>query len=88
MPSSNGVTDAQLVAAVASGELDESVLDTGANRVIDLIEKAVNGADASADYDRDVHHALAREVAGRSIVLLKNDGILPIDPTAGVRRWP
>ncbi len=85
MPSSNGVTDAQLVAAVASGELDESVLDTGANRVIDLIEKVVNGADASADYDRDAHHALAREVAGRSVVLLKNDGILPIDPTAGVK---
>ncbi|NEN05162.1 beta-glucosidase [Diaminobutyricibacter tongyongensis] len=85
MPSSNGVTDAQLVAAVASGELDESVLDTAANRVIDLIAKAVDGADASADYDRDAHHALAREVAGRSIVLLKNDGILPIDPTAGVK---
>ena len=85
MPSSNGVTDAQLVAAVASGELDESVLDTAANRVIDLVAKAVDGADASADYDRDAHHALAREVAGRSVVLLKNDGILPIDPTAGVK---
>ncbi len=85
MPSSSGVTDAQLVAAVASGELDEAVLDTGANRVIDLVEKVLDGADASADYDRDAHHALAREVAGRSLVLLTNDGILPIDPTAGAK---
>ena len=85
MPSSSGVTDAQLVAAVAAGELDETVLDTGANRVIALVEKVLDGADASADYDRDEHHALAREVAGRSVVLLKNDGILPIDTTAGLK---
>ena len=39
MPSSNGVTDAKLVAAVADGSLDESVLDTAADRMIDLVQK-------------------------------------------------
>lgn len=85
MPSSNGVTDAQLVAAVKDGSLDESVLDTAADRVIGLVQKALDGADASATYDRDAHHALAREVAGRSIVLLKNDGALPLSAAAGRR---
>jgi len=83
MPSSNGVTDAQLVEAVHGGSLDESVLDTAADRMIDLVQKATDGADSDADYDREAHHALAREVAGRSIVLLKNDGMLPLDPASG-----
>lgn len=85
MPSSGGVTDAQLVAAVRDGSLDESVLDTGAQRVIDLVQKAVDNADADASYDVEAHHALAREVAGRSIVLLKNDGVLPLAAEAGRR---
>jgi beta-glucosidase len=84
MPSSNGVTDAQLVAAVHDGSLDESVLDAAADRMIDLVQKAIDGADDDADYDRDAHHALAREAAGRSVVLLKNDGVLPL--TAGSDR--
>ena len=83
MPSSDGVTDAQLVAAVRDGSLEESVLDTAADRVIDLVQKAVDNADASATYDRDAHHALAREVAARSVVLLKNDGVLPLAAASG-----
>jgi beta-glucosidase len=83
MPSSNGATDAQLVAAVADGTLSESVLDTAADRMIDLVQKVVDHQDANATYDVDEHHALAREVAGRSVVLLKNDGVLPLRPAAG-----
>ncbi|MFF1572735.1 glycoside hydrolase family 3 C-terminal domain-containing protein [Leifsonia sp. NPDC058292] len=83
MPSSNGVTDAKLVAAVGDGSLDESVLDTAADRMIDLVQKAIGGADSNADYDREAHHALAREVAARSVVLLKNDGVLPLEADAG-----
>ncbi|MEY9952234.1 glycoside hydrolase family 3 C-terminal domain-containing protein [Leifsonia sp. EB34] len=78
MPSSGGVTDAQLVAAVRGGSLPESVLDTAADRVIDLVGKALAGADGDATYDAEAHHALAREVAGRSVVLLKNEGVLPL----------
>ncbi|MEY9852403.1 beta-glucosidase [Leifsonia sp. EB41] len=83
MPSTGGVTDAQLVAAVRDGSLAESVLDTAADRVIDLVGKALAGADAGATYDAEAHHALAREVAGRTIVLLKNEGVLPLATDAG-----
>ncbi|MFC0452819.1 glycoside hydrolase family 3 C-terminal domain-containing protein [Rhodococcus jostii] len=82
MPSTDGVTDARIVAAVESGKLEQSVLDTAADRVLALVEKVRSNLDPAAYYDRDAHHALARKVAGRSIVLLKNDGVLPLDPAA------
>ncbi len=80
MPSSNGVTDAQIVAAVQDGSLDESVVDVAAGRVIDLVRKSQAGAGSiEGPLDVDAHHALAREAAGRSIVLLKNEGdLLPL----------
>lgn len=76
MPASGGRTDAQLVAAVRAGTLPESVLDTAAARAIDLVRKAGERPAIAGPLDVDAHHALAREAAGRSIVLLKNDGAL------------
>jgi len=93
MPSSEGRTDAEIVAAVREGRLEESVLDVAATRVVDLVQKALRRhgstteaiSDAGArGADVDAHHALAREVAARSIVLLENDGILPLDPSTRV----
>lgn len=86
MPSSNGVTDAQIVAAVQDGSLDESVVDASAGRVLDLVRKARAGAGAAAGpLDVDAHHALAREAAGRSMVLLKNEGeLLPLKTQTSV----
>jgi beta-glucosidase len=85
MPSSDGRTDAELVAAVRAGELDEAVLDLAALRTVELALKAQAGADADASYDVDAHHALAREAAARSIVLLKNESeLLPLASAASV----
>ncbi|BDV32026.1 glycoside hydrolase family 3 C-terminal domain-containing protein [Microbacterium terricola] len=86
MPSSNGVTDAQIVAAVQDGSLDESVVDVAAGRVLDLVRKARTGAGAvEGPLDVDAHHALAREAAGRSIVLLQNRGaVLPLSPESSI----
>ncbi|WP_221583503.1 glycoside hydrolase family 3 C-terminal domain-containing protein [Microbacterium sp. G2-8] len=82
MPSSGGVTDRQLVDAVKSGTLDEADLDRVAQRVLDLIRKSGQRPAVEGGFDVDAHHALAREAAARSIVLLKNEGdILPLAPT-------
>ncbi|MFT4306222.1 MAG: glycoside hydrolase family 3 C-terminal domain-containing protein [Microbacterium sp.] len=84
MPSSGGRTDAQLVAAVRDGRLDEKELDVAAGRVLDLVRKAQARPRADGPLDIDAHHALAREAAGRSIVLLRNDGVLPLERSASV----
>ncbi|MGM1017815.1 MAG: glycoside hydrolase family 3 C-terminal domain-containing protein [Actinomycetota bacterium] len=85
MPYSGGETDAQIVAAVQNGTLDGAVLDTAAGRVLDLVAKAQARPAVEGPLDVDAHHALAREVAGRSIVLLKNeDAILPLDASASL----
>lgn len=85
MPSSGGVTDAQIVNAVTAGVLPESVLDTAAGRVIDLVRRVTDAAGAATGpLDVDAHHTLAREAASRSIVLLKNDDVdgAPVLPLA------
>ncbi|WP_409047538.1 glycoside hydrolase family 3 C-terminal domain-containing protein [Microbacterium sp. HA-8] len=85
MPSSGGISDARVVAAVREGSLDESALDLVAGRVLDLVGKAQRRPAQAGPLDVDAHHALAREVAGRALVLLKNEGgMLPLNPAQKV----
>ncbi|ANI92673.1 glycoside hydrolase family 3 C-terminal domain-containing protein [Dietzia timorensis] len=80
MPACGGRTDAQVVDAVRDGVLDEAALDAVAGRVLDLVKKASERPTRPEPVDADAHHALAREAAARSIVLLKNEGgLLPLD---------
>ena len=80
MPGPDPEGDRRLVEAVRAGTLDESTLDTAVSRVSSLVHAAL-AARTATTYDADAHHALAREVAGRGIVLLKNDGdVLPLRP--------
>lgn len=78
MPSSNGVNDKLIVGAVESGELSEEVLDTAVERILNIVFRYEENRDKSAVFDRDKDHELARKVAEETIVLLKNDGVLPL----------
>ena len=79
MPASGGYTDRQIVEAVTQGRLDGAVLDRAVSRILDLIDKAVSHKKAGARFDAAAHHALARQAAGQSAVLLKNEGnLLPL----------
>lgn len=83
MPSSSGRTDAELVRAVEAGTLSEDAVTLAATRVVELVGKAQRRPAVPGPLDVDAHHALARELAGRSLVLLKNDdGLLPLSPDA------
>lgn len=80
MPSSQGRTDAELVAAVRAGTLDVARLDEVVTDLLAVILRAYDGRQPGSTYDVAKHHALARRVDGESIVLLKNTGgILPLD---------
>jgi len=82
MPGSGGATDQQIVDAVRSGELAESVVDEAVRRVVALAELPHS---ASGEFDVDAHHALARVLAAESIVLLKNEGAaLPLSAPARI----
>ena len=76
MPGSGGDTDRQIVEAVRSGALSERLVDESVRRVLSLTTLP---HEATGELDVDGHHALAREVAADSVVLLKNDDeTLPI----------
>ena len=74
---------ASVIAAVRNGTLAESVLDDSVRRILRIVfmaadtPKGANGAKGSP-FNVDAHHALARQIASEGMVLLKNDGILPL----------
>ncbi len=74
----NGNTEL-VIAAVRSGELDESVLNKRVRQVLALVERSQKALEKDFRYDRDAHHALARRAAAEGAVLLKNqDNLLPL----------
>lgn len=77
MPAEN--TDGQIVKAVQEGTLDMADLDACCVRLLELAFKAAENHRDGVVFDYEGDHALAREIAGQSMVLLKNEGdILPI----------
>lgn len=85
MPSSNGVGDQQIVAAVQSGLVEESYLDELVDRLIDMALKGDAARKPGHTYDVKAHHQLAREIAGQCMVLMKNDGgLLPLKKDAKI----
>ncbi|TAH66218.1 MAG: glycosyl hydrolase, partial [Anaerolineaceae bacterium] len=79
MPSSHGINDKLIVEAVESGKLDEEVVNKACERILNIIYRFEENRDRTAVFDRDKDHEAARKVAEETIVLLKNDGILPLN---------
>ncbi len=78
MPGGGDAFDAELIAAVRRGELDEAAIDVVAARIVELIIRVRANARPDATADLDAHHDLARRAAADATVLLANDGILPL----------
>jgi beta-glucosidase len=81
MPSSNGINDKLIVEAVQAGTLKEEVVDLACERILNIVYRYEENRDKTAVFDRDKDHELARKVAEETIVLLKNDNILPLKET-------
>ena len=81
MPTTGGDSDLELVDAVRSGRLEESVLDRRVDELLDVIlstTKAVKPLEGKP-FDVEKHHAMAARASEQSIVLLKNESnILPL----------
>ena len=83
------VESEHIVGAVRAGALSEAVLDRSLVRLFTARMRLGQFDDparvfpkiTAADYDTEAGRALALETAEKAIVLLKNDGLLPLDPT-------
>ncbi|MFP3822293.1 beta-glucosidase, partial [Bacillus sp. SIMBA_008] len=75
-----------LLAKVRSGEVPESLVDRAVTRVLmqkeelGLLDPGAFDADAPSAIDLDTprHREIARRLAEESVVLLSNDGVLPL----------
>ena len=85
MPGAPNGNQAQIVAAVQAGELDQANLDRSVERILELVQKAQAAQPSNAPLDLDAQHALARRVAGEGVVLLKNENdLLPLPENARI----
>lgn len=76
----------KLVAAVRENRVPAETVKSAARRILLLLERVNAFADPKMEeekaVDRPEHRALIRKLGAEGIVLLKNDGILPLDKTA------
>jgi len=78
MPAHTGHEEA-VRKALAAGDIDEATIEQAYARVERVLRLALAGLeDAPDSFDVDAHHALARTAAEDCIVLLSNDGVLPL----------
>ena len=86
MPGPGRFFGGALAEAVRSGEIQESELDAIVRRMLSVwsrlgaLDDPGDGEEQSVD--RPDHRVLAREAAAESMVLLRNDGLLPLDKGA------
>lgn len=69
--------DEDVAAAVRAGKLSEEDVDACLLRLFSLAEK-YGGREGGGTYDSASHAAFARRCAAESVVLLKNEGVLPL----------
>ncbi|PPI23023.1 glycoside hydrolase family 3 N-terminal domain-containing protein [Rathayibacter sp. AY1B5] len=77
---------APLAARIRAGEADEVLVDRAVLRVLaqkerlGLLDARFDDAPESIDLDSPAHRDIARRLAEESVVLLANDGVLPLAP--------
>lgn len=75
---------APLAARIRAGEADEALVDRAVLRVLaqkerlGLLDARFDDAPESIDLDSPAHRDIARRLAEESVVLLANDGVLPL----------
>jgi beta-glucosidase len=84
MPGPGRALGPALARAVQDGRVDEALVDAQVTRLLRTLDR-VGARDDEPDapersVDRPEHRALAREAAAAAMVLLRNDGLLPLDP--------
>ncbi|HET6954262.1 MAG TPA: glycoside hydrolase family 3 C-terminal domain-containing protein [Acidimicrobiales bacterium] len=86
MPGPGRAFGPALAAAVRAGEVDEAAVDAQVTRLLGVLARLGaledDGPGPETGVDRPEHRAVARRAATESMVLLANDGLLPLDRAA------
>ena len=81
----NAAHKGAVATAHQAGEIDTETIDTAYARVERVLRRVVQAqASAPDSFDTAGHHAIARTAAEKAVVLLTNDGVLPLDATTKV----
>ena len=69
-----------IIEAVQNGTLDEKIIDRNVERILEFVARSpkMQGYEFQNDPDLSAHAAVARSSATEGMVLLKNDGALPL----------
>lgn len=78
MPGPKSRNVQSIINAVQTGELDINLLDESVRRILGIVFKAAQISKGNGGFDVTAHNAVARKVSAESMVLLKNNGILPL----------
>lgn len=78
MPASGGINDKKVLEAVLAGELDEALVDQAVERILTVNYRYLENAKPETPWDKEADHLLAAKIAGECMVLLKNEGVLPL----------
>lgn len=88
MPGSGGSHTVQLMQALKEGAVSETDVSRAAGRIEELVrtykfDESASGTSLSAEL-RKKNHLIAKDIACKSAVLLRNDGFLPLKQGADV----
>lgn len=84
MPSSHGSGPKRIMEAVQNGTLDEAQIDLACKRILSAAVQCATADAEPAACDWAEHHRIAADIAAESMVLLKNEGLLPLQPAQRV----
>lgn len=78
MPASGGHNDRKVLKAVQEGILDEAIVDQAVERILRINYRYLENAKPETPWDKEADHLLSAKIAGECMVLLKNNGVLPL----------
>ena len=79
MPASGGINDRKVLKAVREGRLDEAIVDKAVERILTINYRYLENAKPETPWDKEADHLLSAQIAGECMVLLKNNGVLPLN---------
>ena len=85
MPGPGSFFGEHLVAAVERGDIEETDVDACVRRILQVFDRIGALDDRPIEpqsIDRPDHRAVARRAAAAATVLLRNDGVLPLDASS------